>query len=43
MASTRSKKYKTYQSAYIVISLAATQGWPLFQFGVKNAFLHDDL
>lgn len=27
----------------LVISHAASQGWPLHQMDVKNAFLHDDL
>ena len=27
----------------MVISIAASQGWPLHQMDVKNAFLHDDL
>jgi hypothetical protein len=26
-----------------VISIAASQGWPLHQMDVKNVFLHDDL
>ena len=27
----------------MVISIAASQGWPLHQMDVKNAFLHGDL
>lgn len=27
----------------IVISIAASQGWPLYQMDVKNTFLHGDL
>lgn len=30
-------------SVRVLISLAANQGWPLLQFDVKNAFLHEDL
>jgi hypothetical protein len=26
-----------------VISIATSQGWPLHQMDIKNAFLHDDL
>ena len=26
-----------------IISIAASQGWPLHQMNVKNAFLHSDL
>jgi hypothetical protein len=28
---------------HTVISIAASQGWPLHQMDVKNAFLHDNL
>ncbi|KAG8491344.1 hypothetical protein CXB51_014525 [Gossypium anomalum] len=27
----------------VLLSLAANQGWPLIQFDIKNAFLHEDL
>ena len=30
-------------SIHIIISLAATYCWPLYQLDVKNAFLHGDL
>lgn len=30
-------------SIRVFISLAANYGWPLYQFNVKNAFLHGDL
>ena len=30
-------------SIYLVISLVASQGWPIFQIDVKSAFLHGDL
>lgn len=30
-------------SIRVLLSLDANQGWPLFQFDVKNAFLHGDL
>ena len=30
-------------SIYLVLSLTASQGWPIFQMDVKSAFLHGDL
>lgn len=30
-------------SVRVLLSLAANPDWPLYQFDVKNAFLHDDL
>lgn len=30
-------------SIWVLLALATNQNWPLFQFDVKNAFLHGDL